>query len=899
MRIERVQIRAFGCLRDFDTGADPLPELVVVLGPNEAGKSTLFRFLTTALFGFRPASRELNQDVPWGGDEAGGSVDIRLDDGTCVEVDRRLMSQPSGKILLDGQTDDLRNRSLPWADHVPFVVFEQVFALTLRELDGLEGDTWATIQDRILGAMGATDLLPARDVVAQLEDEALSLWRRDRRGKPRIRTIQDQIRDLQAQRREAQERDRRLRGVVEERDGARARLEELRQERHRQRAAVERVQSLVPIRAQLRRIAALRENAGAAEILQALPSDPAGHLAELGARLSTLTERLEELDADLVEPKGAVAALGDPERLILSRAEEISSFLTRAAGSASDRARLHELEQGISDVERRLDTTAAKWLSVPWRELGDSALERVSPGELRERVKNFSDASAERRILEAAAHRQAAESAKAGPPSSLVGSIAVLASGTALLALGLSDGAPLPIALGAAATAVGVAFLVLWARHRLRSRTPAGPADSVRQADAAESHARQQVADLLEGLPVLPTVLSDPGELLVAGVERTRELLDDRRDREGTARKIRARTAAADQDATVLGSALELDAGLTTEAVVHIVDRELHRSERLREAADSGEREIRRIHRERTRVQTDIDEVGAQSAALRERLTSIGEGDAERGAGLAAERLQAARRAAELQDELERGHPDLEEITLRIAKAEGSGESWTMDDDDLAVRRARIEALDEEITGLTGDAEALDRDATHLLKEETVDAVDGEIASLQEEVVRLVRERDRAWVLAQLVRTADSRFREEHQPDLVRRAGEYLRQLTGGRYDRMIVDDTGDGGVFQVAGPYLPEPIPLAHPISTGTLEQAYLSLRLAIVDHLDRGGERLPLFVDEVFVNWDDSRLAQGVELVASVAKTRQIFFFTCHPQMAATLEAQGAKIIPLDDAS
>jgi len=899
MKIERVQIRAFGRLRDFDTGADPLPGLVVVLGPNEAGKSTLFRFLTTALFGFRPASRDLNPDVPWGSDEAGGSVDIRLDDGTLVEVDRRLMSQPSGKILVDGRTDDLRNRSLTWADHVPFPVFEQVFAVTLRELDGLEGDTWAAIQDRLLGAMGATDLLPARQVVSQLEDEALSLWRPDRRGKPRIRTIQDRIRTLQSQRREALEGDRKLRGVVEERDGARARLEELRQERHRERAAVERVQSLVPIRAQLRRIAALREDAGPSEILQTLPSDPAAHSAELDDRLSTLARRLEELNADLAEPEGDVEALGDPERLILSRAAEISSFLTRDAGSASDRARLHELQQAIADLERRLDTAAAEWISVPWRELPDGALERVYPGELRELVKNFSDASEERRILEAAAHRQAAESARARPPSSLVGSIAVLVSGAALLALGLSDGAPIPIALGGAATAVGVAFLVLWARHRIRSRTPEGPADSVRQADTAETHARRQVADLLEGLPVLPTALSDPGELLVAGVERTRELLDDRKDRQRTAEEIRSRTVVADEEATALASALDLAAGLTTEAVVHILERELHRSERLREAADSGEREIRRIQRERARLQTDIDEVGAESADLREQLTSIGDGDAERGTGLAAERLQAARRADELEDELERGHPDLEEITLRIAKAEGSGESWTMDDDDLAVRRARIEALDEDITRLTGAAEALDRDATHMLQEETVDVVDGEIGSLKEEVDRLNLERDRAWVLAQLVRAADSRFREEHQPDLVRRAGEYLRQLTGGRYHRMMVDDTGDGSVFQVAGPYLPAPIPLEHPISTGTLEQAYLSLRLAIVDHLDGGGERLPLFIDEVFVNWDDARLAQGVDLVASVAETRQIFFFTCHPEMAATLEAQGAKVVSLDDAS
>ena len=41
MRIERIHVRAFGRLSNFDSGADALPGLVVVLGPNEAGKSTL------------------------------------------------------------------------------------------------------------------------------------------------------------------------------------------------------------------------------------------------------------------------------------------------------------------------------------------------------------------------------------------------------------------------------------------------------------------------------------------------------------------------------------------------------------------------------------------------------------------------------------------------------------------------------------------------------------------------------------------------------------------------------------------------------------------------------------------------------------------------------------------
>ena len=185
-----------------------------------------------------------------------------------------------------------------------------------------------------------------------------------------------------------------------------------------------------------------------------------------------------------------------------------------------------------------------------------------------------------------------------------------------------------------------------------------------------------------------------------------------------------------------------------------------------------------------------------------------------------------------------------------------------------------------------------------MLDEETVDAVDGEIATLQEEESRLLSERDRRWILAHLVREADRRFREEHQPDLLRRAGDHLAELTAGRYRRMVADDgTGEHRFHLIPGDGGP-PLPLAFPLSTGTLEQAYLALRLAIVDHLDDGHERLPLFVDEALVNWDPPRRDRGLQVLAELSETRQIFFFTCPPPVAARLEDLGARRVELGPA-
>ena len=184
MRIDRIHVDAFGPLANFDTGEEALGGLVAVVGPNEAGKSTLFSFLTTALYGFHPASRERNPHVPWGEEEASGRIRLTLGGGGSVEVERRLKSSPMGKLTEGGVTKELRNQPLPWVEHVPRAVFRQVFAVTLADLASLDDETWMHIQDRIIGSMGSSDMCPARAVAETLEREAGEIWRPNRRRDP-------------------------------------------------------------------------------------------------------------------------------------------------------------------------------------------------------------------------------------------------------------------------------------------------------------------------------------------------------------------------------------------------------------------------------------------------------------------------------------------------------------------------------------------------------------------------------------------------------------------------------------------------------------------------------------------------------------------------------------------
>lgn len=191
--------------------------------------------------------------------------------------------------------------------------------------------------------------------------------------------------------------------------------------------------------------------------------------------------------------------------------------------------------------------------------------------------------------------------------------------------------------------------------------------------------------------------------------------------------------------------------------------------------------------------------------------------------------------------------------------------------------------------------EGLEKDMDYLRREDTVGAVEGEMEAVQAEIDGAVRTRDRLWVLAALLREADRRFREEHQPDILRRAGCHLSAITAGRYGKLLLDE-GAEGRFLLEGPGYPGPVPVGEPVSRGTREQVYLALRLAILDHLDQAGERLPVFMDEAFVNWDEERRERGLGLLEELAGTRQVFVFTCREELAGSLAARGARVLVLD---
>jgi uncharacterized protein YhaN len=81
--------------------------------------------------------------------------------------------------------------------------------------------------------------------------------------------------------------------------------------------------------------------------------------------------------------------------------------------------------------------------------------------------------------------------------------------------------------------------------------------------------------------------------------------------------------------------------------------------------------------------------------------------------------------------------------------------------------------------------------------------------------------------------------------------------------------------------------------MSTGTVDQLYLTLRVASVeDYLDRANA-LPFVADDLFINFDDDRAAAGFEVLGQLARKTQILFFTHHRHLVEIAEAKLGKSI------
>ena len=127
-----------------------------------------------------------------------------------------------------------------------------------------------------------------------------------------------------------------------------------------------------------------------------------------------------------------------------------------------------------------------------------------------------------------------------------------------------------------------------------------------------------------------------------------------------------------------------------------------------------------------------------------------------------------------------------------------------------------------------------------------------------------------------LLKESLNRFRERAQAPMVAAASTYFSLMTGGRYERLVVDEADDKPVLCAERA---DAVRIGvEAMSDGTADQLYLALRLAALDLRRASHPHMPLVLDDVLITSDDERAANVLRALARFAEGGRVMIFTHH---------------------
>lgn len=124
-----------------------------------------------------------------------------------------------------------------------------------------------------------------------------------------------------------------------------------------------------------------------------------------------------------------------------------------------------------------------------------------------------------------------------------------------------------------------------------------------------------------------------------------------------------------------------------------------------------------------------------------------------------------------------------------------------------------------------------------------------------------------------VLETSFAEVRRSYGSVLENKALDIFKKLTDGKYAAFKVSKAFDITVEEAENFGTRE----VDYLSSGTADQAYLSLKLAITE-LILNGEKLPIFLDDILTQYDDSRAKTALDFLKEYSKDSQAILFTCH---------------------
>lgn len=358
MRISGLHIDGFGIY--YQQGVQNIPAgLVLFLGENESGKTTLMEFIRTVLFGF-PRKDTRNVYPPLRGGNHGGRLQLLMQDGRQFTIERL---GRHATIAADGGSVEKEEPAARLLRGLDRTTFEHVFAIGLKDLQGLKVLSQEGVRGRLFSASAGLGAASVPAALKTLDDQLKELL--SQRGQQQL--INQLVNRLDAIGKELK----RLRGQAAAYAEGQRRREKLAEQIRRNRGEEE------TIRQRVRRLEQLeharepwlnlrqgQEKAKALEFAQGFPTNGL-------ERFNNLKKDLEQLNQDLKAKEGEAARHEQElsrltvDEALLAQQETIDALLgerEKLATALSEYPMVKtRMEQAEEEFLRRLRELGADW----------------------------------------------------------------------------------------------------------------------------------------------------------------------------------------------------------------------------------------------------------------------------------------------------------------------------------------------------------------------------------------------------------------------------------------------------------------------------------------------------------------------------------------------------------
>jgi uncharacterized protein YhaN len=949
MILLRGHILGFGKLRDllldFQNG------LNLVFAENEAGKSTLQRFLVGLLYGQlrsdlrvqRRLDSWVEQYKPWSGPEYGGILWCRLTDGHEVEIHRtfgreetRIEVRASTGEDITGQYEQQRNGEVLFAPFhlgMPKELFESVAMIREDRVAEIHG--YETIRDRIANlAQSGDEELSVRRSLLKIQEKLDSIGS-DRAPTKPYKQAQDLVQSLQAERNSLDERRCQFQGWIEDRLRLAGEIAALEQQLANVQGALlcarrsetaSRVQSLEEIDGDLRNLKIEIDSLGARADF---PSDKLEELNQLVGARDSIAKHLGEIRG---EKDASLAALAraDSERQELaayaalaasSEAEKITEWFVSYLGISLQKDGLQKtilrFQNEAGALEKRLSQLSPALIdpNTDWQRLAREAAEE-------EQNASQSCAMLAEKIADEKSTRTSA--ARTTLNRRILGGLLLVLTAACVSSRFIPGFAFVTFELGIAlGIGFAIAAAILFIAGHKSAQTVRSAKQTLRNLDAELGRIRREGS---EKRRQFNQVMADSGfhkldDFLAAAKqsEQDRQKFADLQARLAESEQQNHRLE--DQSSELYRSLKEglAKVGLSCSPgnlkfQIDVLRANLRRFRELdanygncaqrantiesRDAELTEEYHLKCSHIQRLLEEARVDtpERFREECSKRHKLLELLAREASRTREF--QRLTGDLSLPQWKDKLD----ELMKQKNPEQPAESAGGIPAGDIEDSAPYlpyQPTIAEAEEQEKRIASQLSAAREEYARIVERirqafqsyRPASEIEEDLAQAERSLQELERNRLALSLAFEAIETLSRQQQEVLAPQLNAAVEQRFLRLCRHRYEEVKIDPDFQIWIREIGSGELRS----AEQLSRGTRDQIYFSMRFGILDLVSNEAESCPCLLDEPFAAYDRARLKEAFEILAEEARRRQLLLFTCREDLLELAQQYNAAIIHL----